>query len=69
MRVLTSSMIAAICVTLLAATAASASLSHAAVVARAAAASSPEINVRCDWQSVRVCRNHSCRYHRRPICG
>jgi len=68
MRALTSSMAAAICLALLAATAASAAPAHAAALARALAASSLEIDVRCDWRSVRVCRDHSCRFHRRPFC-
>jgi hypothetical protein len=68
MRVLTSGMIA-IRVMLLAASAASAVPGNAALIARALEASSPEFNIRCDWRSVRVCRNHSCRRYRRPFCG
>jgi hypothetical protein len=67
MRVLTSGMIA-ICVILLGASAASAVPSNAALIAQALGPSSLEFDVRCDWRSVRVCRNHSCRRYRRPVC-
>jgi len=68
MRMLAPVAIAAICLTLFATAYASAAPANVVVIGRAAAESSPSIDVACAWRSVRVCGNHGCRYHRRWVC-